>query len=257
MAAVDARRQKERRQKLILAVGGALLVLLLIIQGPKLLGRGGGSDAAPATTTTVASGSAAQPVLTALLDTDPLPPAGEGQLVSFQTFSTKDPFVQQVGAEDPGASGGSVAGSEAATPAPTRPATSVVPGSLSPSAPAPAESPGGPRPGDEAQPPAGAPIAPGPGTPVEPPLPAEPPSPTAVVLSINGIRETLRSGSLFPKEAPVFRLVSLSAEGARIGVAGGSFTTGDPTTLVRRGRLLVLENTATGDRYEIRIVSLL
>ena len=57
----------------------------------------------------------------------------------------------------------------------------------------------------------------------------------------------------FPTDEPLFVLVSLKKKQAKIGVAGGSFDDGQTMTL-KFGKRLTLVNTATGVRYELRLV---
>ena len=57
----------------------------------------------------------------------------------------------------------------------------------------------------------------------------------------------------FPKGAPLFVLVSLKKKLAKIGVAGGSFDDGQTVTLTV-GKKMTLVDTATGVRYELKLV---
>jgi hypothetical protein len=49
--------------------------------------------------------------------------------------------------------------------------------------------------------------------------------------------------------------VKLSGATALVGIAGGSYASGDQTAILRKGKTLVLQNTADGTRYELRLVS--
>jgi hypothetical protein len=98
---------KARKQKIVLAVLGVLFLGVIVYQGPTILGLfGGGSSevasepapppapaapapGAPAPVAAPGSGSAA------LVDSDPLAQADQGQLVTFDRFESKDPFAQQ------------------------------------------------------------------------------------------------------------------------------------------------------------------
>jgi hypothetical protein len=102
---------KARKQKIVLAVLGVLFLGVMVYQAPTILSLfGGGSSevasepapspsapaapapgaAAPATPVAApGSGSAA------LVDSDPLALAAQGQLVTFDRFESKDPFAQQ------------------------------------------------------------------------------------------------------------------------------------------------------------------
>ncbi len=86
-----------------------------------------------------------------------------------------------------------------------------------------------------------------------PPAGASPVS-TTVVISTNGKSEQVTVGAEFPQADPIFRLVSVSEKGVRIGIADGSYATGAEATLLVRGKLLTLMNTATGARYELRLL---
>ena len=57
----------------------------------------------------------------------------------------------------------------------------------------------------------------------------------------------------FPTPAPLFVLRSLTKKQAKIGVAGGSFDDGQAVTL-KLGKKVTLVNTATGVRYELKLV---
>jgi hypothetical protein len=116
----DIREAKDRRAKK-LAIGGAvLLAIVLAWEIPHVLG--GKKSATPAATTTAAAVDSTTPGATApattatgttatatpastpspkLTSSDLPPRRSKGQLASFSTFASKDPFVQQVTA-DPG-----------------------------------------------------------------------------------------------------------------------------------------------------------
>jgi hypothetical protein len=114
----DMREAKDRRAKK-LAIGGAvLLAIVLAWEVPHLLG--GKKSATPAGTTTAAAVDSATPGATTpattaigtpatattaptpspkLTSSDLPPRRSKGQLASFSTFASKDPFVQQVTAD--------------------------------------------------------------------------------------------------------------------------------------------------------------
>jgi hypothetical protein len=106
----DPKAQKAKRQKLFIAIGGVILLVLLVIQVPrtmKLLESPEEAAPAPAATTpgavtTTPDGTAVPASEPAggeadLPERDVQPQASDGQLVSFELFTGKDPFVQQVG----------------------------------------------------------------------------------------------------------------------------------------------------------------
>jgi len=161
----------------------------------------------------------AAPAVSATSDLGPAPVAG--QLVSFTRFASKDPFVQQI---DPGAvdapSGGGSGGSTSSSSGGG--GKSEGGGSTSGSS-----SGGG----------------------------SKPEGLTKATLVVNGEREEVAVDGEFPKDAPFFTLVAVGPSSARIGVAGGSYASGEQTATVRKGRTLVLQNTADGTRYEIKLVA--
>ena len=52
-----------------------------------------------------------------------------------------------------------------------------------------------------------------------------------------------------------FQLVSLTRNAAKIGIAGGSLTTGNNTVTIPVGKTVTLMNTADGTKYTIKLVS--
>ena len=89
--------------------------------------------------------------------------------------------------------------------------------------------------------------------------PDKPSAPAAVagtaVIAVNGAEETVAVRADFPKDEPVFRLVSIAGGKARIGIAGGAFASGSPTLTLERGTPVTLVNTADGIRYELELIS--
>lgn len=83
------------------------------------------------------------------------------------------------------------------------------------------------------------------------------PAATVTIISVNGERQTLETGSTFPASDPVFVLVSEqpNAKTAVIGVAGGAYASGAKTTKLKVGQPLTLVNTTTGARYRIVLVA--
>jgi hypothetical protein len=234
----DLAAAKARKQKLFLIVGGVLLLGVAAIQGPKLM-KHGSSPAVAATATAAApsAGDAAASAATAA--TVPVPttptfvaaayvagvalpgsspgPVTTSQLASFTLFDAKDPFLQQVG-DGTGLSQDTAA----ATP-------------------------------DSGAPAAG-PSATGAGT-----TPAVKPLPIAfATIMLDGKPQQPHLGGKkvdkeFPTAAPLFVLVSLKKDQAKIGVAGGSFDNGQTVTLKLR-KTVTLADTATGVLYELKLV---
>ena len=96
-----------------------------------------------------------------------------------------------------------------------------------------------------------------PKTPPPPPAtPTQAAAPTAARISVNGTSELVDLSKTFPSADPVFRLVALTRTTAKIGIAGGSLSTGDGTTTLTRGKKVTLMNTADGTRYELVLVKI-
>ncbi len=112
---------KAKRQKIIAGVLGLVLVGVLAFQAPKIMSMFGGGSSTTATepatatppaqaaptpatpgapaSTTPAPAAGGTP---SLLDSDPAPVPSDGQLVTFDRFESKDPFVPQVSDDSTG-----------------------------------------------------------------------------------------------------------------------------------------------------------
>jgi hypothetical protein len=219
--------------KKIAVGGGVLLVALLAFEIPHYLG-GSKSSAPPAATSAATPGASTTPGTTApattpgvtpaavaptapvkLTNSDVPPSHSKEQLSSFSTFTSKDPFDQQVTA-DSGLTGSGTGTGSASAPAPSAPPASS--GPVTTSARTLAQS-------------------------------------GAVTLLVNGKRESVRVGAGFPSANPVFRLVSLSRAGARIGIANGSYSSGAQTVLLRLNRTVTLVDTTSGARYRLQLLA--
>jgi len=252
--------KKVRKQKIMIAIFGGIFLLLVVIQGPKTLKmmHGGSSSAAPAASTdssqpstttgtstatsTSTSAVAVTPTASASLDdSDPTPARTKSQLVSFDTFDSKDPFVQQVSAEDLSASSGTTSGSSSPATAAASPATAAA---------APAQVVNVPA-GDTGSSPATAAAA----TRSTASVQSTGRTLSSAVLAVNGQRQSVRLSDSFPKANPTFKLVALSGNLARVGIAGGSYASGAQTVALKLGHTLTLVNTADGMRYELKLVS--
>jgi hypothetical protein len=240
---------KAKRQKIYAAIGGVILLGVLAFQVPRTLkmlhpsdGSSTSSAPAPATTTSSSSpiaapslggGNATASTAAAtggdgLSDPDAVAVAASGQLLAFGLFRSKDPFVQQLTAKSASAAPQPAAsGATGASGATAKPTATVV--SSSP------------------------PVKSGGGT--STPAPAKPAAPTSAVISVNGSPETIQVGGTFPASQPFFKLVSLTAKSAKIGIAGGTLETGAATVTLAKGKALTLMNTADGTRYVLRLVS--
>jgi hypothetical protein len=169
----------------------------------------------------------------------PAPEPVEGQLVEFGRFEAKDPFVQQVGGfkepSTPSAVASAAPGVQPDVPSVAPVAPAGAGGSLVPGSPA-------------------APAAPG--TTPAAATPATPAAPVSASISVNGATaETVQKDGAFPTQEPIFKLVSITKKGAKIGVVGGNYATGEQTVDLTLGKKLTLMNTADGTRYVILLVS--
>jgi hypothetical protein len=212
---------KAKRQKIIAAVLGVLLLGVLAYEVPSLMKTmnkkpptsAAAAVPAPVTppTATPAAGTPAAAAVTGsgtLTDSDPAPQAGTGQLLSFDRFATKDPFVQQAGAPI-----------AAPTPPPPPPAVATPP-------------------------------------PPPPPTSARQPTGRASArISVNGAVQNVSVTAKFPAADPVFVLASLQKTSAKVGIAGGSLSTGTSTVKLLLGKKVTLMNTADGTRYVLLLVS--
>jgi len=225
-APTNPRAARERKQKIFVAVGGLFLLALLAFQLPKILG--GPATEATATTETTATGEEATvtpgvpsaTVPTTLTDSGRRLTAGPGQLRSFTVFDRKDPFVQQLDTPTDIGDGGGDAGNGG----------------------------GG---------------ADGGGGGAEKPPPSEdfstddPAVPAVTVISVNGARQALVPGAVFPAADPVFVLIAENprAKTVVVGIAGGSYASGARASKLKVGRPLILTNTTTGARYRLVLVA--
>lgn len=232
----DIAAAKARKQKIILAAAGVALVAMAVIQVPKLMksdSQPAASTAAPipaaaatptATATAVVVSSTTRTFKPAAYVAGVALPGGSvavvaknpSKLVSFTLFEAKDPFVQQVGDETGTTQSAAPAASSTETAAP---ATGGEPAAT----------------GDA-------------GTSAAPPLPV-----IYATVMFDGKPQQLQVKQKFPKGDPLFVLVSLKKKQAKIGVAGGSFEDGQNVTLTL-GKKLTLLDTATGVRYELKLV---
>jgi hypothetical protein len=243
---------KAKRQKVMLAVGGVILLGLLVIQVPKTMKMMKGqsqsassSSPPPATSTTAgsnplappsldgstgatgssgtASGSSAATSADGVTDpSNPLTP-NAGQLVSFSKFKSKDPFHQQIalGCQSDPVSGAPATCTSAPSSTTKKSAATRATGTKLTAG---ASKPGAVK-------------------------------PQTATISVNGAASTVTIGNLFPAGTPVFTLVSLTTNAARIGIAGGSYENGAPTVTLRKGKTVTLVNTADGARYALRLVA--
>ena len=77
------------------------------------------------------------------------------------------------------------------------------------------------------------------------------------MISVNGTRQALVAGAVFPAADPVFVLIAENpkAKTVVVGIAGGSYANGAGGTKLRVGKPLILVNTSTGARYRLVLVA--
>jgi hypothetical protein len=228
----DARAAKDKKMKKVAIAGSVVLVAILAFQVPKLLHSSSGTASAPAVTNTTPTGvpatatpttapgtaaAALTPASSKLPNSDTLPRTGKGQLFSFNHFTDKDPFVQQINVN---------AGQAASSSGPSTATASNTPTAAAPTAKV------------TQQHPTRVLAATG-----------------AASISINGRIQIVRVGASFPSANPLFRLVSVKNGVARIGIASGSYSSGARTVSLGAGRTLTLVDTADGIRYQLRLLT--
>jgi hypothetical protein len=255
-AQVDAKKAKEKKQKILLIVLGVVFLAVAAVMVPSTLKKlnqkppplpgnvlppNGNPTPAPgqvplaaptlgASATPAAAGAAGSPASSS----SGAPAPASGQLVSFGRFASKDPFLQQISDRQlAGAAPKATAGKTATSAGGS---TSSAAGAAAGSSPV-ATSSG-----------SGATVTEAKGPP--------PPPPASASISVNGVAEIVRVGHDFPVAAPLFHLVALGQTWAKIAIVGGSYTSGTPTVTVRKGKPLVLQNTADGTTYEVRLLAL-
>jgi hypothetical protein len=255
---VDPLKAKKAKQKKVAIGLCVLLAAVVAFQGPKMLKMMKGPQAAavaePATPVATPTPTAAVPGATVaasptgvpvvpgqeavLADSDVAPDAQSGQLLSIDSFSTKDPFAQQVTEVVP--SDNPAPASDSAPPATDSPPDS--------GAPAGTFDPLGSNPQD--QDPNAPPVSTTPS--VDPPATA-----TETTISINGSTESVVTLAKFPAADPVFVLESLAKDGksVEISVAGGSYSNGKQTIKLQIGKRLTLQNTSDGSRYDLELLT--
>ena len=249
---VDPLAAKKAKQKKVAIGLCVLLAAVVAFQGPKMMkmmkGPAATAEAAPVTPAPTTPGTVPDPAAPAvptqsavLADSDVAPDAESGQLISIDSFSTKDPFKQQLTeaapSENPAPASDSAPPSTPATDTPS--SSGAPPGTFDPL---------GSNPQDQD------PNAP----PVSTTPSVAPPSPAAdTTISINGSTESVATLAQFPAADPVFVLESLAPDGKSvlISVAGGSYTDGKQTVKLQIGKRLTLQNTSDGSRYDLELLT--
>src|SRR5829696_42865 len=254
---VDPLKAKQARQKKI-AIGGCVLLLALVaFQGPKTLKMLQGPQAlpsrastAPAATSPAAAGGTAAgqipaageapgeaaPELSAVADSDLSPEVEQGQLATFERFTSKDPFTQQAQPV------------EAPAPAVAEPESAGKTRADEP------RSDSGS--GDAAS--AGGAVSVDGGFTTGGSEPDTSALATATSISVNGVAEDVAVAAAFPKEEPTFVLAKIAKNGksVEIAIAGGEYANGGKTITLALGKKLTLQNTADGSRYELELLTI-
>jgi hypothetical protein len=242
---------KAKKQKIV--AGGLAVALLGVLafsvpKTMKMMNSGNVTETtattAPATTPTASGavplapptldGTGATPAAPAangsLVEADSATTSSFSHLVAFDRFKSKDPFDQQVSANGTSDTGSSAPSSGSTAETAGVPPSSGVTGSGSSASPTPS-SPAG------TQPPA--------------------PMPTTAVISVNGgPPQTVAVNVDFPLAPadPLFHVLALMRTSVKITIVGGSYASGAPSAVLKKGKPLVLVNTADGTRYELKLL---
>ena len=222
----NVREAKDRRMKKIAIAGGIVLVALLAFEIPHFMG--GKKTAAPATTTATTPGTTtpgtttpatsapatAAPAASAKLTNSDLPPRASKGQLAGFSTFAGKDPFVQQISSDSGSTGTGSGSGPTATPATGSPTS-------------------------------GAPVV------TSTRMLARS---GAVMLMVNGKRESVRVGASFPSSNPVFRLVSVANGTVRIGIANGSYTSGAQTVLLRPNRTLTLVDTTNHARYKLQLL---
>jgi hypothetical protein len=221
-APTNPRAARERKQKIFVAVGGLFLLALLAFQLPKILG--GPATEAAATTETTAPGEEMTVPPGVLSATVPTTLSDSARRLTagpgqLRSFTVFDRKDPFVQQLDTPASadGGNDNGGGGGAD-------------------------GG---GDEKPPPS------------EDFSTDDPAAPAVTVISVNGARQALVPGAVFPAADPVFVLIAENPgkKTVVVGIAGGSYASGARASRLKVGKPLILTNTTTGARYRLVLVA--
>ena len=78
---------------------------------------------------------------------------------------------------------------------------------------------------------------------------------TEVKVAVNGRVTTLVVGDSFPENDAAFTVVSISGDTAEIGLASGSFATGQQTITLKVGEPVTLISQPDGARFTLKLIS--
>ena len=255
------RAAKKRKQAIVLGVVFVAVLAISVPQTMKMMNQSAptsksaseptGATGATATPGAAAAGGSAQAIAATsgepqVVAADLAPAPLDGQLVEFDAFEAKDPFVQQAVATTGFKSAGSSGAANSAVAAEKNGSRGVVENENSGrTSVSPAELPPSPSPSEPSSPS----TAPATST------PATPAQLTSATISVNGVQESVNVGSDFPVAAPLFRLRKVTTKTADISIAGGTLASGAPTVTLKLGKPLTLMNTADGTRYVLILVA--
>jgi hypothetical protein len=246
---VEEAKKRDKRSKIMLIALGVVLAAVAAYEIPSMLAvmnkkpppgttydpgpsgvvPGSGLPNVATAGTTGTTGSTTATASGQLVNTDVPPASAAGQLVSFEVFQTKNPFVPQVTSSDAAASTSTLPTLPNHQPTSTTPTTTTTtPNSAVPSS-------------------GGSSTTPTTTT------PAPPPAPT-VTISVNGVTSRIGVAGTFPTGAPVFRLVSFQTGTAQIGIVGGSYAAGGATIALQVGQPITLQNTTDGKQYKLELL---
>src|ERR1700712_2385239 len=225
---IEEAKKRDKRSKKALIVLGVLMIAVAAYEIPSMLKvmnkkpppgstyDPGPSSVVPGSLPNVATGASTSTTHVAaaptgqLVDTDVPPSSGEGQLVTFTVFQTKNPFVPQVKSAPTPPDGSGPTGATGTSTNPTTTTTtptSTTPGGVVPGSGGTSTTPTGTTPTSTTP------------TSTTPVVPASP----TITVTVNGVTSHVSVDGTFPTSAPVFRLISYKSGSAQIGIVGGSY----------------------------------
>jgi hypothetical protein len=252
------------KQKKIAIGGAVLLVGVLVIQGPKMMKLLSGGSSSSSTPPAAVAPPVAPAATPGAPSATPVSAASEPtgtKFVSFETFSTKDPFAAQV---DPNSAAAVAQSNSDETSGQTSPSGTSVPAGLAATA---APDTDGDESNEAAVPESSekttgttgsGTTSTSTGTTAKPSFKVTGGSSTSsatATIAVNSKRQVVTVEHDFPESDPVFTLVTVGANSVSIGIAGGSLKTGGKTFTLSVGTPTTLLNTATGKKYKLELLS--
>ncbi len=235
----DAAKAKAEKQKKIVIALGCVLALAMAYAVHTMMGMSkGGAGSKPQVAATTTPSSPTAPVAAPTPSALPSAPSLSGAVAPTGSTASGAVSTQLVNAVQPSAGAGQLQSFSLFES--KDPFNASGPGSPAASA-SPSSSGGSSSSGSGSSKPPKTPPAP----------PAAPP--TSAVISVNGVAESVTTGSSFPAASPMFQLVSLTSSSARVAVSGGSYASGAQTLTLKVSRAVTLVNTADGTRYTLTL----